>query len=380
MKNTIKILLCAATLLGSVAQASNSLSEEDIRYLPELRSAAWSPDLTKEEIRLLRASIPRTSLHAAPEHFIRLEQYAQDKRNVAIRYSYALALAWRARIEESLQLLKELSLEGYPNAMETYGEERVCQLELYQEICKQYGSNEVYKRVYLNWARKDPLLPDMYHFAVAGVFYNGRIPREPLKYTPEALAIWQEGAKAGSFESAKRLYYYYLAVVEQGAFSKQQEGQLYQQIEFYKARTKELMFGGLHWGGGGPLSNCYQDYEKKTGSIYPVDENSICLTKEEEQQLLIEFAKKGKLFAFEGLTMMVYPKHEYFRHSIINYLSSGEAYRNTFPPELQTLYDKAIAANNQRGWARHGYGESIEKWEKLFQDEGMKSLYKQAGN
>ncbi len=380
MKKGIKALLLGTLLVGNIAQANNTLSEEDIRYLPELRSAAWSPDLTKEEIRLLRHSVRRTSTHAASEHFIRLEQYAQDKRNVAVRYYYSIALAKRGRIEESLQLLKALSLEGYPYAIRTYWQERVCQLTPYQETCKQYGFKEVYKRAYLNWARKDPLIPNMYHYAVGGVFYNGRIPREPLKYTPEALAIWQEGAKAGSFKSAQRLYYYYLAVVEQGAFSKRQEEQLYQQIEFYKARAKELMFGGLHWGGGLPPSNCYQDYQKKIDSIYPVDENSICLTKEEEQRLLIEFAKKGKLFAFDNLTMMVHPRQRTSKYAFDKYIYAGEAYRNTFPHEMKLLYDKAIAANNGRGWAEHGYSEGIGRWENLFQDEGMKSLYKQAGN
>ncbi len=153
-------------------------------------------------------------------------------------------------------MLKELSIEGYPYALITYREERECQLKQYKKVCQQHGFNEVMKRAYLNWARKDPLIPGMYFRAMLWVYFTGlspsstewvsykggeNYPHDPLEHIPEAITILQQGAEAGCGGCVSSLFHYYLAVVKPGDTSKQPLA------EFYKAQAKRLM---LESGGG----------------------------------------------------------------------------------------------------------------------------------
>ncbi|UKA10980.1 hypothetical protein [Photobacterium damselae] len=45
----------------------------------------------------------------------------------------------RYDLKKSLEMLKALTDEGYPYAMETYGEKRTCQLNRYKELCDNSG-------------------------------------------------------------------------------------------------------------------------------------------------------------------------------------------------------------------------------------------------
>ncbi len=91
------------------------------------------------------------------------------------------------------------------------------------------------------------------------------------------------------------------------------------------------------------------------------------------------FAKKGDLAAFEYVTLIFYlrPGHQ---HKLYNYIYADDNSRKAYPAELKTLYDKAIAANNGRGWTAHDHVESIEMWEKRYQNKETKSFFGQVGD
>ncbi|MGD8122588.1 hypothetical protein [Vibrio sp. TRT 2004] len=52
---------------------------------------------------------------------------------------------------------------------------------------------------------------------------------------------------------------------------------------------------------------------------------------------------------------------------------------NKLSPELKSKYDRAIELNNGRGWAYHGVQQSIENWEKLFNDKKIKGFFEKVG-
>ncbi|MBE1277792.1 hypothetical protein [Enterovibrio baiacu] len=200
--------------------AQAEMTEEDIRYLPELRSAAWSPDLTKDEIRQLRRAMKDNGRHWGPEPLALLEKYSQNKRNVEVRYRYALALASWMQIPQSLALLEELSLEGYPYALETYGEERVCALEKYEDLCDEEGYRYgVMKNAFLDWARKDPLVPGMFFWALWYMPNSGFTDQWHNTFTPEGEKISNEGVEAGSVRVALGHYY---AIAKRGEWTDQE--------------------------------------------------------------------------------------------------------------------------------------------------------------
>ncbi len=355
MKNSVKALfLGVVSLLGSSVWADSALSEEDIRYLPELRSAAWSPDLTKEDIRKIRFAIYRLAQLDHKDYARQvLAPYIEDKRNLEVRYIYALAIA-EQELDRALDILKELSIAGYPNALFSYGEERVCQLKPYQEACQQHDFyREVYSRL-VNWTAEDPLAGEWHYFS--GVLRAPDVTEdsEYFKAPPEAVSFWQQGAEAGSFYSAKALYYYYQGMVKQGDNSKQP------QAGFYKTEAKRLIHESPEWNDISPIlpsDSCYPEYQKKLyreNTPPAADGYDFCLNEAEHRQLLIGLAKQGNLAAIEKLTMRLYLRPGY-KYKFYNYIRFEGSNRDIYPADLATLYDKLIEANNGRGWGYLGY-------------------------
>ncbi len=364
MKNTIKILLCAAALLGSMAQAGNPLSEEDIRYLPELRSAAWSPDLTKEDIRKIRFAIYRLAQfdHKAYARQV-LAPYIEDKRNLEVRYIYALAIA-EQELDRALDILKELSIARYAPALMVYGEERGCQLEQYQAECQgDFWIEQI--KLWAEGTKQDPLSGDWYYLSGLSVLLENDINDDSdlFKAPAEAVSVWQQGVEAGSFYSARILYHYYLALVERGESAKQA------QAERYKAEAKRLIHETAEWlefDSIVPADSCYPAYQKKlyreNTPPVPVG-NELCLSDAENRQLLISLAKQGNLAAIEKLTMRLYLRPGY-QYKFYNYIRFEGENRDIYPAELVALYDKLLEVNNGRGWGYLGYTEYRDLEEK----------------
>ncbi|TMX41432.1 hypothetical protein, partial [Vibrio sp. Hep-1b-8] len=278
------IWLLTLALLTSVSWA---MDEEDIQYLPELRSAAWSPDLTKEDIRKMRFAIFGMSQGIFSTVTKELGPYINDKRNVEARYIYSLALASR-NINQAIENLRELSIEGYPYALETYGEERVCSLTQYRDICDESGFNEVKKRAYLAWARKDPLIPNMYLGAFRNSPDGGYIGDYREQFTAEGEAILQEGKDAGSYISSSSLYNMKINAEEGKTKGNDSE------VNYYYNLAKKWLLKGNNWGSlGVPYSLCFDDIELAN------EFNHICLTAEENLILLDNLAKFGNLVAYD---------------------------------------------------------------------------------
>ncbi|MCG9753412.1 hypothetical protein L1D54_23520 [Vibrio brasiliensis] len=357
------IWLLALALTTNVSWA---MDKEDIRYLPELRSAAWSPDLTKEDIRKMRFAIFRMTKSNARYAREDLKPYISDKRNVEARYIYALALAER-NITQAIESLKELSIEGYPYALETYGEERVCSLTQYRNICDDYGFDEVKKRAYLAWARKDPLIPHMYANAFGSSLnggYNGEY-RESL--TKEGETLLKEGASFGSYHSARTLYN--MSVKNENS----DDDKSTKQIEYYRALTKKNLIEGRDWGYRSiPASACYENKKLVT------ELKLVCLNSEEHQLLLDNLSKYGNLKAYDELMFFLVRQESNIRTTLDEYIRFGDN-ENKLPPELKAKYDRAIELNNGRGWAYHGFQKSIENWEKLFNDKKTKGFFEKVG-
>ena len=269
----MKVIWLYVALFFSVA-ASADFSEEDIKYTPELRSAAWSPDLTKQDISDMRFAIYRMVKYNNTYARKVLVPYIEDSRNVEARYIYALALA-EANIDSSIEMLKKLSIEGYPSALISYREERVCKLEKYQEICKDFGFNEVMKRAYLEWVRKDPLdltmyLRAVYHMPNYGKKENG------IDYQEESLALLKEGMDKGCSECAQALYYYYLNKVKSA-----DDIQALAVAEPYRVKTKAMMLAGV--GAALPYHDCYKSYIAYCAGIEGLTKEG-CLKSHEEKK------------------------------------------------------------------------------------------------
>lgn len=350
------IWLLTLALLTSVSWA---MDEEDIRYLPELRSAAWSPDLTKEDIRKMRFAIFRMTKSNARYAREDLKPYISDKRNVEARYVYSLALAER-NINQAIENLKELSIEGYPYALETYGEERVCSLKQYRDICDEFGFNEVKKRAYLAWARKDPLIPNMYYYAFRNSPNGGYIGNYSEQFTTEGEAILKEGMEAESYYAAATLY--------------QKNLELGRMVDSLYQTTKRLLLKGNSWGSTSvPERACFEN--KRVA----IEQNEICLSDSEIKTLLDNFAKYGNIAAYGSLIYATeYKSGEPFFPSLDEYIRFGDN-ENKLSPELKAKYDRAIELNNGRGWAYHGVQQSIENWEKLFNDKKIKGFFEKVG-
>ena len=352
------IWLLALALTTNVSWA---MDKEDIHYLPELRSAAWSPDLTKEDISKMRFAIFGMSQGLFSTVTKELGPYISDKRNVEARYIYSLALASR-NINQAIENLRELSIEGYPYALETYGEERVCSLKQYRDICDDFGFSEVKKRAYLAWARKDPLIPNMYYHAFRSSPNGGYIGDYREQFTVEGEAILMEGKDAESYYAASTLYQKNL---EQGRV-----------VDSLYQTTKKLLLKGNSWGSTSvPERACFEN--KRVA----IEQNEICLTDSEIQTLLDNFAKYGNLSAYQTLVLRSSSAQirDSFPQSLDRYIRFGYN-ENKLPPELKAKYDRAIELNNGRGWAYHGFQKSIENWEKLFNDKKTKGFFEKVGS
>ncbi|MCG9582337.1 hypothetical protein L1D13_16845 [Vibrio tubiashii] len=358
------IWLLALVLLTNVSWA---MGEEDVRYIPELHSAAWSPELTKEDISKMRFAIYAMSQGIFSTVTKELGPYIIDKRNVEARYIYSLALASR-NINQALNNLRELSIEGYPYALETYGEERVCSLKQYSDICDDFGFDVVKKRAYINWAEKDPLVPHMFVSAFNNSLnggYNG-VYRE--SFTNEGETLLEKGAESGSYHSARLLYN--MAVKNENSDDYKSK----KQIEYYRALTKKNLIEGSDWGYRSiPASACYEN-EKLVAEL-----KLVCLNSEEHQLLLDNLSKYGNLKAYDELMFFLVRQEANIRTTLSDYIRHGDKY-NDLTSELKEKYDRAIELNNGRGWAYHGYQKSIENWEKLFNDKKTKGFFEKIGS
>ncbi|WP_283130130.1 hypothetical protein [Enterovibrio norvegicus] len=364
MKTSVFALLLG--FLSLFAQAE--MTEEDIRYLPELRSAAWSPDLTKDEIRVLREVSYRNSRFAPPEKFATLQKYAQDKRNVELRYRYALALAERVQIPQSLALLKELSLEGYPYAMETFGEERVCALEKYEDHCDEEGYRYgVMKNAFLDWAQKDPLVPNMYHQARWHMPNFGFTDDYRNTFTPEGEKISNLAVEAGSVRGALEHYY---AIAARDSWTDQQ---LADMKHYVQAAKNNMMASSL--GYAWPVEDCFKDRADA------IERGEVCLNDEELEQAFESAARYGNTISIETLILLslkyngdnslVDARRDY---GIRDFIRHGKSDRT--PERLQAIYDKAAQLNNGRGWVQtRGSSTSIEHWEKLYNSEETRGFF-----
>ncbi|TMX44115.1 hypothetical protein, partial [Vibrio sp. Hep-1b-8] len=282
------------------------------------------------------------------------------------RYIYSLALASR-NINQAIENLRELSIEGYPYALETYGEERVCSLTQYRDICDESGFNEVKKRAYLAWARKDPLIPNMYLGAFRNSPDGGYIGDYREQFTAEGEAILQEGKDAGSYISSSSLYNMKINAEEGKTKGNDSE------VNYYYNLAKKWLLKGNNWGSlGVPYSLCFDDIELAN------EFNHICLTAEENLILLDNLAKFGNLVAYDELMYFLMRREMKVRTTLDEYIRFGDN-ENKLPPELKAKYDRAIKLNNGRGWAYHGVQQSIENWEKLFNDKKIKGFFEKVG-
>ncbi|MBE1277791.1 hypothetical protein [Enterovibrio baiacu] len=362
MKKSVYALLLGFLSLSAQAE----MTEEDIRYLPELRSAAWSPDLTKDEIRQLRRAMKDNGRHWGPEPLALLEKYSQDKRNVEVRYRYALALASWMQIPQSLALLKELSLEGYPYAMETYGEERVCDLEKYEDLCDAEGYEfGVMKNAFLNWARKDPLVPDMYHRVRWYMPKFGFTDNYRNTFTPEGEQLSKEAVEAGSVRAALEHYY---AIAARDSWTDQQLADM----KYYVQAAKNAMIAG-NSAYSVPIKDCFEDRKDA------IERGEVCLNDQELQMSFENLARNGFAIGLSNFLFRTYDHDQTMIDAMIDFsfkdfVRHGKSDRT--PERLQAIYDKAAQLNNGRGWVQsRGSSTSIKHWEKLYNSEETRGFF-----
>ncbi|HIF9304853.1 TPA: hypothetical protein ACX6QV_001025 [Photobacterium damselae] len=283
--------------------------------------------------------------------------YINDKNNIEARYIYAVSLA-RYDLKTSLEMLKALTDEGYPYAMDTYGEKRTCQLNRYKKLCDNSGYKKLLRTMYYKWRKGNS--SELFNEAYQQYYYmpyNERVNKERTWFTPKAEKLLKQCAEERFFYCADDL--------QKGLFSVENKtDKQRKEYEYYKKLAEDILINAENKN----LIISFTENCDKSKSEF-----RICPSKKELGLMLTNLAKKGNLKGYE---------------SVMSYLFNNDNAKNYIPfskylrypdskldPKLKKEYDKAIKLNNNQGWDMEMRSYSIEPYEKLYNDESLSGFF-----
>ncbi|WPC72597.1 hypothetical protein [Vibrio porteresiae] len=351
--------------ISSLIFGNLCLANTDENRLPELNSAAWSSKLTPKELSQIRFDIYLFTSKGVPDSILKdFPKYIEDKDNIEMRYLYALSILYQYKFPSALKMIKELSIEGYPYAMESYGEERVCDLDKYKNACDENGYRNVLKKAYLDWVRKDPLVINMYYSAfVKTSKFRGYKDNYGNELSIEGEKILKEGTSLGCYRCSYELYNFYKSQEEKkitGAKSN---------AEYYYKSTKNIIIEAKSWYAGSvPNLECFTHESRRN---YPV-----CLNDKEQKTLMYNLAKKGNIGAFDAMILYKNWNSDLSNDDRLYDYIRSDYDDSQFSKYTLPLYKKAIEINDGAGWGSHGYLGDISSWEKLYNDTHEQSFWK----
>ncbi|MBA5681601.1 hypothetical protein FD722_02460 [Photobacterium damselae subsp. damselae] len=283
--------------------------------------------------------------------------YISDKNNIEARYIYAVSLA-RYDLKTSLEMLKALTDEGYPYAMDTYGEKRTCQLNRYKKLCDNSGYKKLLRTMYYKWRKGNS--SELFNEAYQQYYYmpyNERVNKERTWFTPKAEKLLKQCAEERFFYCADDL--------QKGLFSVENKNDKQRkEYDYYKKLAEDILINAENKN----LIISFTENCDKSKSEF-----RICPSKKELGLMLTNLAKKGNLKGYE---------------SVMSYLFNNDNAKNYIPfskylrypdskldPKLKKEYDKAIKLNNNQGWDMEMRSYSIEPYEKLYNDESLSRFF-----
>ncbi|HIF9515942.1 TPA: hypothetical protein ACX6SR_000305 [Photobacterium damselae] len=283
--------------------------------------------------------------------------YIIDKNNIEARYIYAVSMA-RYDLKESLDMLKALTDEGYPYAMETYGEKRTCQLNRYKESCDNSGYKKLLRSTYRKWKDGNPsVLYNEDYEQYRYMSFEERVNKERTWFTPKAEKLLKKCAEERFFYCADEL--------QKGLFSVENKtDKQKKEYEYYKKLAKDILIN---------VENKYLRVDYLGNCNKPESEPNICPSKKELGLMLNNLAKKGDLKGYEVVAYELFNDEDEIDYiELSRYLKYPDS---KLGPKLKKEYDKAIKLNNNQGWDLGIRSYSIKAYEKLYNDESLSGFF-----
>lgn len=322
-----------------------------------------SQKISKQDIKKINLAHAYYIYGGNPKRAIALlKPYIDDKKNIKARYIYASALS-RYDLNTSLTMLKDLTDEGYPYAMETYGEKRTCELNKYNKSCQKQGYDKLLKTTYITWRKADPeeLYNDAYQ-KYLDIPEVQRVNKQHTWYSNKADKLLRQCAKEHFFQCANALQLGYYSVKNR---TEKQE----HEYKYYKDIAKEILIKvenkNLY------VSSYIDCFSKAKESAY-----EVCLTHDEYKKMLDNLAINGDLDGYNDLSYLLY--YNYDKYGLTRFIGFTKylLYPDVeIPNELKTSYDKAIKLNSGLGWDFKMISTNIKPWEKLYNDKNLNGFF-----
>lgn len=290
-----------------------------------------------------------------------LKPYIDDKKNIKARYIYASALS-RYDLNTSLTILKDLTDEGYPYAMETYGEKRTCELNKYNKSCQKQGYDKLLKTTYITWRKADPeeLYNDAYQ-QYLDIPEDQRVNKQHTWYSNKADKLLRQCAEEDFFQCANALQLGYYSIKNR---TEKQE----HEYKYYKDIAKKILIDVKN---KNLIPSYIACFDKTKESEY-----TVCLTHDEYKKMLDNLAIKGNLRGYSDLSYFLFNNND--KYGLTHFVSFYQylLYPDVkLPNELKTSYDKAIKLNNGLGWNFKMISTNIKPWEKLYNDKNLNGFF-----
>ncbi|HIF9304851.1 TPA: hypothetical protein ACX6SR_000306 [Photobacterium damselae] len=323
-------------------------------------TVALSPSLSRYDIKKIYLADNYFRLAKDNKMALKiLEPYIHDKDNILARYIYASALA-KFDINMSLTILKELTNDGYPYAMDTYGEKRTCKLDKYQNICLSQGYTKLLNSSYVAWKKHDP--SELYNKSYQDFLdipWNRRVNKDHTWFSSEAEKYLRQCADYGIFQCANELQRGFYFVKNK---TKKQEFE----YKYYRELAKNSLIN---------VNDIFLDisFIESCFNMQSGRDDEICLNSEEYNTMLDNLAKKGGIMSYQFLFRTI-NKKEYKNKQYVNISSYLRNRDMSLPKKLKSIYDRSIELNYS-GWKLIPRSYSIEPWEKLHNDESLSGFF-----
>ncbi|HIF9141364.1 TPA: hypothetical protein ACX6SK_000680 [Photobacterium damselae] len=282
--------------------------------------------------------------------------YIKNNDNIFARYIYASALA-RYDLKTSLEMLKTLTNEEYPYAMETYGEKRTCKLNKYKNACLKYGYDKLLSQTYLDWRKIDPSEQyNEFYQQFLDTPWDERINKEHTWFNPKIDKLLRQCANDNVFQCANEL--------QNGLyFINKRTPEQEKDYQYYRKLAKKILINA---------DNLYLkiDYMNRCFDKSKYRDNDICLTKNESYTMLNNLAKKGDLSGYHTLSFLLYK--DIYDFSFPRYVLYPKLLSSS---KLKDIFDNALKLNNGVGWSYKKKSYNIEPWEKLHNDESLSGFF-----